>query len=289
MRSRTVLAAAVAACALAPAAGAGTYPEVVAPPRVAAPARLPMSWHAGGAFVWHTTHVNPVVLGAQMRRAGFGWVAVLLADGERQEPLDREWVRRFRAASGLPVGGWTVLRESPEREARLAARLVHAYDLDFHVANAEREYAYTNDGAWSAERYGRSARFVRAFRRAKPRLPAALSSYCRPDQHDVDWGAWRAGGYAFLPQAYVNEFGTSVRPAMCAAAAAAYFPSGAIHPTVGAWTGLRGHVAPWRYAKLLAAAGTVGFSIYLADNGMNAARWRAYATAMSRHAIARTR
>jgi hypothetical protein len=282
-----VVAAALAACELAPAPGAATYADTVAPPRVAPPAPVAMSWEAGGAFVWHTTHVNPVVLGAQMRRAGFGWVAVLLADGEREEPLDREWLRRFRAASGLPVGGWTVLREAPEREARVAARLVHAFDLDFHVANAEREYAYTNDGAWSAERYGRSSRFVRAFRRAKPRLPAALSSYCRPDQHDLDWGAWRAGGFAFLPQAYVNEFGASARPAMCAAAASAFFAASEIHPTVGAWTGLHGRVAPWRYAKLLAAAGTTGFSVYLADNGMNAARWRAYGVAMSQQPIAR--
>lgn len=247
-----------------------------------------MSWQAAGAFVWQTTHVDPAVLGTQMRRAGFGWVAVLLADGAREQPLDREWVRRFRAASGLPVGGWTVLREAPEREARLAARLVRAFDLDFHVANAELEYAYTNDGAWSAERYGRSARFVRAFRRAKPRLPAALSSYCRPDQHDLDWRAWGARDFAFLPQAYVNEFGAAVRPAMCAAAASAYFPTAAVHPTVGAWRGARGHVAPWRYTRLLAAAGTTGFSVYLAENGMNVARWRAYAAAMSRHAIART-
>jgi hypothetical protein len=274
---RVALAVAVLAAAVAAPAHARLVPQ----PAVA------MSWQGAGAFVWHTRDVDAASLGRTMRGSGFGWVAVLLADGARREPLDARWVDDFREASGLPVGGWTVLRTQPVREARLAARLVAHYRLDFHIANAERELAYTNDGAWSAERYGRSARYVRAFRRLQPRLPAALSSYCRPDQHDLDWSAWRRGGYAFLPQAYVNDFGSAVAPRACAAAAARFFPTSRVHPTVGAWNGMRGTVQPWRYGRMLAAAGTAGFSVYLAENGMTRDHWRAYGALMVDTGIAR--
>ena len=158
-------------------------------------------------------------------------------------------------------------REDPEADARLASRLLERHGLDFYVANAEREYAYTNDGVWDAARYERSARFVAAFRRAKPALPAALSSYCRPDTQDVNWHAWRDGGFAFLPQAYVNDFGDDAAPALCVASAEAYFPRGRVHPTIGSGEGRAGTVDPARYAELLARAATTGFSIYPAESG----------------------
>jgi hypothetical protein len=275
---RVALAVAVLATA---AAAARADARLVPPPSV------PMSWQGAGAFVWHTRDVDPAALGRTMRGSGFGWVAVLLADGTTREPLDAQWVDDFREASGLPVGGWSVTRTQPVVEARLAARLVRAYGLSFHIANAEREYAYTNDGAWSAERYGRSARFVAAFRRLQPTLPAALSSYCRADQHDLDWSAWRRGGYAFLPQAYVNDFGSAASPRACAGSATSFFPPSVVHPTVGAWNGMRGTVQPWRYGRMLAAAGTRGFSVYLAENGMTRDRWHAYGTLIDERRIAR--
>lgn len=252
------------------------YSETAFPPRLMPPAPVAMSWRRAGAFVWHTSHLDPVSLGAQMRRARFGWLAVFLADGAGESAVDRDWIVRFRAASGLRVGGWSVLREAPEADARRAARLVASHRLDFYVANAEREYEYTNDSVWSPERYERSRRFVTAFRRAKPSLPAALSSYCRPDRQDIDWDAWAGGGFAFLPQAYVNDFGEHAAPALCVASAEPFFPRRAVHPVVGSYGGAYGVVSPRRYAGLLARARTTGFSIYLAENTMTGASWRAY-------------
>ena len=82
------------------AAGDTTQP---APPP---PSTVPMSWRAAGAFVWHETDVSPEALGAQMRHAGFGWVAVFLHDGISEDPVEDHWIDRFRQASGLAVGGW---------------------------------------------------------------------------------------------------------------------------------------------------------------------------------------
>ena len=52
----------------------------------------------------------------------FSWVALRIHDGLDIDPIEGDWVRRFRAASGLSVGGWGVLRTEPEREADLAHR-----------------------------------------------------------------------------------------------------------------------------------------------------------------------
>ena len=133
-------------------------------------------------------------------------------------------MRRFRAASGLSVGGWGVLRAEPEQEADLAHRLLDQYGLDFYIANAEAEYKFSNDDGQSNERFGRSQRFVEQFRALEPEMPAAVSSYCRADRADIDWTAWRGSGFAFLPQAYVNDLGSVISPAACVEGAAAFSP-----------------------------------------------------------------
>ena len=140
-----------------------------------------MSWAGAGAFVWHETDVPPEILGAELRESGFSWVAVLLHDGLAADPVEGDWVGRFRAASGLRVGGWGVLRTDPEREAELAHRLVDRYSLDFYIANPEAEYKFSGDNGMSRERYGRSERFVEVFRALAPDMTAAISSYCRAD------------------------------------------------------------------------------------------------------------
>lgn len=233
-----------------------------------------MSWSSAGAFVWHETDVSPEALGEEMRAAGFGWIAVLVHDGLVEDPVEDDWVERFRRASGLPVGGWGVLRDDPAGEAALADRLIARYGLDFYIANAEAEYGYTGPDGPRPERFGRSRAFVDAFRRLRPGIPAALSSYCRPDRHDLDWEAWRSAGFVFLPQAYVNDFGADAAPAACAKAARPVFGDH-VHPTIGSYPGVRGLPRPERYARLLARAGTVGFSVYLAETEMNAGEWRA--------------
>lgn len=255
-------------------------PTPVPPPQVG------FSWAAAGAFVWHENDIDPALLGTWLREAGFGWVAVFLHDGMTEDPVEADWVYRFRVASGLPVGGWGVLRTDPEGEATLARALVARYGLDFYVANPEVEYEFSGADGVSPERSGRSRRFVDRFRAELPNLPAGVSSYCRPDRHDIDWTSWRQAGFAFLPQAYVNDLGTDASPARCVEGAAAFFPRSAVHPTVGMHQGLRGTVTPAEYVELLAAAGTVGFSVYLAETRMTDVDWRTFGAAITARGIA---
>jgi hypothetical protein len=246
-----------------------------------------ISWAGAGAFVWHENDVAPESLGLQLHANGFSWVAVLIHDGVDVDPIEADWVRRFRESSGLPVGGWGVLRTQPEQEAELADRLLEDYSLDFYIANPEAEYKYSSDDGPSAERYGRSQRFVDSFRQFRPETPAAISSYCRADTQDIDWEAWNRAGFVFMPQAYVNDLGDAASPASCAEGAADFFPTHAVHPTVGVYPGQEGDPSPGRYAELLHEAGTVGFSVYLAETRMHVEEWRTFGEAIVELAIAR--
>jgi hypothetical protein len=244
-------------------------------------------WKTAGAFVWHETAVDPEALGRQLRENGFGWVAVLLHDGLTVDPIEDDWVRRFREASGLPVGGWGVLRTQPELEAQLAQTLLERNGLDFYIADAEAEYKYSSELGPSDVRYQRSRRFVDTFRAALPDLPAALSSYCRADRQDIDWKAWSSAGFEFMPQAYVNDFGDYATPAVCTEAATGFFPADAVHPTIGMYPGQDDQVAPDRYAQLLGDAHTVGFSVYLAETRTEAGQWNVLGSAIGTLGIAR--
>ena len=258
-----------------------TPPTTTQPAPPPPPTQVPMSWDNAGAILVHATDVDPAWLGHEMRSAGFGWAAVFLGENDGTSPPDPGWIARFRAASGLPVGGWSVLAEQPAQDAAQAAELIRDDDLAFYIADAEAAYGYTQGTTQSATRLARSHLFVRAFRALEPDLPAALSSYCRPDEHDLDWAAWAGAGFAFLPQAYVNDFGQAVSPATCVRAAAGYFPPSQVHPTVGSYSGLRGFVSPERWAQLLARAGTRGFSIYPAEAGMSDEDWQAFGQAIA--------
>jgi hypothetical protein len=269
-----------------------TPPEAPAPPTAPPapqqppPAEVPFSWASAGALVWHEADVEPTALGQTLRAAGFGWVAVYLHDGLVEDPVEADWVYRFRLASGLPVGGWGVLRTEPEQEAALAEQLLGRYSLDFYIANPEVEYEFSGESGPSPERSGRSQRFVSAFRDLRPSLPAAVSSYCRPDRHDIDWTSWRQAGFVFLPQSYVNDVGDEVAPARCVEGAAAFFPRGAVHPTVGMHQGAMGSLDAGAYVELLARAGTVGFSVYLAETRMDDVAWQTFGAAIIQRGIA---
>jgi hypothetical protein len=266
----------------APPATTAEPPIEPAPP----PAR-PMSWDAAGAFVWHETDVDPDILGRQLLDAGFGWVAVFLHDGTAEDPVEADWVARFRRASGLPVGGWGVLRTQPVEEAAVADRQLARYGLDFYVADAETEYEYSGTTGPDAVRFERSRAFTAAFRALRPTLPAALSSYCRTDLHDLDWAAWQGSGFVFLPQAYVNDFGADAAPAACAQAAAPTFGAANVHPTIGMHPGAKRALSGAGYARLLRRAGTVGFSVYLAETRMDEDEWQSLGTAIASLGIAR--
>jgi hypothetical protein len=245
-----------------------------------------MSWRDAGAFVWHATAIDPVVLGEQLRANGFGWAAIFVQDGTTAAPVDQVWIQKFRDASGLPLGAWGALRTKPVGEAELARRLIGHYGLDFYVADAEAEYGYTGPGGASGTRFRRSAAFAGEFRKLEPSLPAAVTSYCRPDEHDLDWKAWSNAGFDFLPEAYVNELGASADPAACVAGAAPYFPADRIHPIVGMYLGKLGLGSAAAYARLLQQADTKGFSVYLAEEGMTDAKWAAFGRAIQQLGIA---
>jgi hypothetical protein len=247
-----------------------------------------MSWAAAGAFVWHETDVDPELLGRDLLEAGFGWVAVFLHDGTAEDPVEANWVARFRRVTGLPVGGWGVLRTQPADEAALVDRLLTRYGLDFYVADAETEYEYSGPGGMDAARFERSRAFLATFRALRPGLPAALSSYCRPDMHDLDWASWHAAGFVFLPQAYVNDFGADAAPAVCVSAAAPVFGTANVHPTIGMHPGARRGLTAGAYARLLRRAGTVGFSVYLAETRMDDREWQSLGAAIDSLGIARS-
>jgi hypothetical protein len=245
-----------------------------------------MSWDDAGAFVWHPDAIDPASLGSELRANGFGWAAVFVQDGSTAARLDPAWIARFRQASGLPLGGWGVLRADGVGAARLAGAQIRRYGLDFYVADAEAEYGYTGPAGKSGARFLRSRAFADEFRRLEPALPAAIASYCRPDQHDLDWKAWSTAGFDFLPEAYVNELGAAVDPVSCVAGASAWFPAVRVHPIVGMYEGALGLGSAAEYAQLLRAAGTTGFSVYLAEQGMTAAKWTAFGQAIAKLGIA---
>ena len=238
-------------------------------PAAAHASRVAMSWNNAGAFVVNTHDVDPTWLGLQMRTAGFGWVAIFLGSTGRAYPIDPGWVARFTQTSGLPVGGWSYLAGYPHSDAGFAATQLKKNGLSFYIADAEAEYV---------GKPGASQKFVTAFRKREPTITAGLSSLC--DAQGIGLRPWAPAGFAFLPQAYVNDFGAAVSPAACVRAAAAYFAASAVHPTVGSYHGMLGYVPVQQWVRLLAKAATVGFSVYTAETEMTADDWQAYGLAI---------
>ena len=255
-----------AAAVVSAAAARPPHPSIatVAPP-----------WAGAGAFVWHEESVDPVRLAATLRAAGFAWVALRLHEGVDVDPVEPGWIERYRAAGGPPLGGWGVLRTAPRQEAGTAVALLRRLRLGFYVANAEEEYKYTNLDGTSALRWNRSLEFARSFRQFTGAVPAAVSSYCRADQQDLDWAAWADRDFAFLPQAYVNQHGMLTAPRDCFRGARGIFAPDRVHPTIGTYQSTV--TAPMdAYVRLLEAAaraGSQGFSVYLAETNVSDADW----------------
>ncbi|HEY2326860.1 MAG TPA: hypothetical protein VGH52_05190 [Gaiellaceae bacterium] len=270
-----------------PARTTTTTTTTTATTTIAPPPAAPFSWRGAGAIVVHLGAVGPTELGDALRSAGFDWVALYLGGPDDPVTPDPGSLYRLRLASGLPVGGWSVLGEDPAGDAARAASVVQQDGLAFYIADAEEPYGYTDVSGLSGARYARSEQFVTAFRAAEPSLPAGLSSYCRPDQHDLDWGAWASAGFVFLPQAYVNDFGAAVSPSACVLGAAKWFAAANVHPTVGSYAGTRGLVSPARFVHLLVQAHTTGFSIYPAEVGMTPQGWETYRNAITALGIAK--
>jgi hypothetical protein len=225
-----------------------------------------MSWSSAGGLIVHSYDIDPLIAAEEAQANGFGWIAVQVADGETALPSPFDWIARFRAVSGIPIGGWSVLRGRPAAEARLAATLLGQDGLDFYIADAEQEYGYTNGAEHSLAHQHRSTEFTAAFRALEPAMPAALTSFCRPDEHDLDWSAWADAGFAFLPEAYVDQLGADGTPTACTTGAAQWFPRSSIHPVLGIFAGTYPTPAPAGYVALLEQAGTTGFSLFPFEN-----------------------
>jgi hypothetical protein len=244
-------------------------------------------WHEPGAFIERPINVAPEALGQSMVANGFAWAAILIHNGlqrENEDQLAIDWHRRL-ASTGVTVGAWGPVREAPEQEAELVVELVNRYGFAFYVANAEYEYEYSGAGGGSNERAGRSGRFVTAFRAKAPNLPAALSTFGRLDQHDLDWLPWKNAGFHFLPQAYPNE-DASLDVQLCTGGGAQALANPRLdlsrltHPTIGVYPGARGLVTPDQYVAQLAAEPRArGFSVYLAER-MDPSWWAIYGQAI---------
>jgi hypothetical protein len=232
-------------------------------------------WDGAGVFVHIAGDVSATLLAETLRENGFRWVAVMTHHGlERlnEAALAGGWLDDLRSA-GLRVGGWGYNQTEPEAEAALAAELVQRFGLEFHIANAELEYKCSGDDGLcsgdiepAAERFGRSGRFVRAFRGVLPALPAAVSTYGRVDMANLDWGAWRAGGFHLLPQSYLNERNMDDPVLSVGGAVQERWALSAVHPTIGAYDGDAGEILIDEYVARLKKAGTTGFSVYLAHH-----------------------
>ena len=201
---------------------------------------------------------GPSKLADELAADGFSWIAIQIHNGLVVRSIDPTWLRVFRA-HGLAVGGWGVELKHPRREARLGARLVNRYGLDFYIADAEAPYKVDSGGVW-----GRSQAFTRAFRALEPTLPAALTTYGAPTctcVFPIDYGAWRRAHFALLPQAFYNQFREYRPDRTVAHALRAGWRRGDVHPVIGVYHGY----AAARYVPLLRRARTTGFSVFVAE------------------------
>ncbi len=156
------------------------------------------------ALVWHTHDVDPTWLGQQLR------AAPLRLGGD----LPR--IVRERVARSIGLGGplrssrerparrrLDVLNENAHADAGFAATQRQKNGLAFYIANAE-SLVSGDAGYVAAVRQPTSAQL-------EPTMTAGLSSLC--DANGIGLQPWATAGFAFLPQAYVNDFGlASHRP-----------------------------------------------------------------------------
>ena len=64
------------------------------------------------------------------------------------------------------------------------------------------------------------------------------------------------------------------------------FGAANVHPTIGMHPGARRGLTAAGYARLLHRAGTVGFSVYLAETRMDDSQWRELGSAIASLGIA---
>lgn len=227
----------------------------------------PALWYRAGAFVVSPDNLDPRPAG----QSGFGWLALLGADGPQRSADLARHADRVRAA-GLDVVVWTVLRDRPEAEAELAAELCAEANAVGYIANAEAEHKGDSGGLQA-----RSQAFVSSFRARLPDLPAALSTFGAafapfvlghvedPVRGPMDFGPWFRSGFHLLPQAYFNEEEVYAVGASLEHAGRAGWPAGRVHLTLGTYEGRRGRIPADDYVRELRDGGANGFSLYTAE------------------------
>jgi hypothetical protein len=246
MRVLAVIAAVLCASVLAQTARA-------APP--------PNLFDGAGVFLDNPGNLpGPWGLAAALEANHFTWIAFHVNNGLVQSDIPLDWLDVFRA-HGIAVGGWGYEDGRPLIEAVLADLAVRRYGLEFFIADAESQYEQT------AKLHGwkRSEVFVDTFRSLEPTLSAALTTYgaaIAPWVLPIDYASWRNAGFDLLPQAYYNQFPKQSRPDMTVAhSLRAGWPLDRVHPVLGVYR----HYAAANYVPLLAGLGTLGFSVFLAD------------------------
>jgi hypothetical protein len=204
---------------------------------------------------------GPWALADELQAAHFSWVAFHAHNGiwDSRSP-NGQWVDVMHE-HGLQVGIWGWEDANPWLAAQLAAFEVRMWGADFYVADAEWDYLREpHTGNWY-----RSQIFTKTFRQYAPNVPAALTTIGAAESPwilPLDYSAWRNAGFDLLPQAYYNQFPKVDRPDETVAhAKRAGWPLGRVHPVIGVY---RNYDAA-RYVPLLEAAGTTGYSVFLAD------------------------
>jgi hypothetical protein len=228
----------------------------------AAPARAANVFDGAGVFIDNPGDFpGPTALADELQRDHFSWVAFHAHNGIWVSwGVPQDWIDALRSR-GISVGLWGWEDSSPQLSAELAAFQVRQVHADFYIADAEWDYERARHSAG----WYRSQLFVNAFRQYEPNLPAALTTFGAapaPWVLPIDFAAWRNGGFDFLPQAYFNQFPKVDRPDMTVAhAARAGWSLDRVHPVIGVY-----HKYPAaNYVPLLRAAGTTGYSLFLAD------------------------
>jgi hypothetical protein len=209
---------------------------------------------------------GPTALAETLESAHFTWVAFHSHNGIRvSSAVNEDWISVMRA-HGLAVGLWGWEDSHPWLSAQLAAFEVRLWGADFYIADAEFDYQRAaHSGGWY-----RSQIWTQTFRQYEPNLPAAMTTFGAAEAPwvlPIDFAAWRNNGFDLLPQAYYNQFPRVDRPDQTVAhAERAKWPLDRVHPVIGVY---RKYPAA-NYVPLLRAAGTTGYSVFLADQATSA-------------------
>jgi hypothetical protein len=203
---------------------------------------------------------DPDAVAGRAARHRMKWLsAEALVDGEL---TGHEWLREMRRATrerGLRLGVHGYVgrpRPRPAADARAISRAIEIADADFAIVNAEKEYEAATGPV--------SKQFVDAYRALRPGFRTYFSSFGRPTFHSgIDWAAWAKAGFRGMPQAYENLNRQLLKPSLCVADYARFFPRDTMRPTLGCFAEHgQGRLALRRLAASVNEVPGVTFNVY---------------------------